>query len=75
MENGEEVDELNLPIDVSPDYICGCSKQDRLNKYSNIIKEYSNKKNELSQKIEKAKQTIQSTNNKREIEKNVIFPI
>ena len=43
-----KVDEFSLPIGITPDYICGSSKQERLNNFSNIIKEFSKRKNELN---------------------------
>ena len=52
IEVGKDVDEFSLPIGINPDYICGYSKQDRLNHYSNIIKEFSKRKNELNQTLQ-----------------------
>jgi hypothetical protein len=54
MEEGKSVDEFSLPISVTPDYICNMSKQERLNNFSIIIKDFSAKKNELNEKLEKA---------------------
>jgi hypothetical protein len=54
MEEGKTVDEFSLPISITPDYICNMSKQERLNNFSVIIKDFSAKKNELNQKLEKA---------------------
>jgi hypothetical protein len=47
MEEGEEVDELILPIQVTTDYICGCSQQERLNHFNTVIKEFSERKNKM----------------------------
>jgi hypothetical protein len=59
LQEGKEVDEFSLPLSVSPEYICGYSQQERLNHFSNIIKEMSKTKNELinskQAKIEKMK--------------------
>lgn len=54
LEAGKSVDEFSLPIGITPDYICNMSKQERLNNFSVIIKDFSAKKNELNQKLEKA---------------------
>ncbi len=54
LEKGEKVDEFSLPIAVTAEYICNMSKQDRLNNFSIIIKDYSARKNELNQKMQKA---------------------
>jgi hypothetical protein len=71
MEKGDEIDEFDLPMDVSPDYICDCSKSDRANHFNTIIKELTKMKNnysdELNAKIEEMKQTVKA----RDIEKNV----
>lgn len=70
MEKGQDVDELALPIDITSDYICGCSKQERMNNFATIIKDLSSRKNEAQAKLDKSLQTFQA-GNKREIEKNV----
>jgi len=44
----DKVDEFSLPIGITPDYICGTTKQERLNDFSKIIKEFSGRKNELN---------------------------
>jgi len=51
MEQGKSVDEIDLPIAITPDYICNMSKQERLNNFSIIIKDFSRKKNELNMGI------------------------
>lgn len=48
LEDGKEIDELNIPESTSPEYICGYSKQERLEKFTKLIKEYNNIKNEIS---------------------------
>jgi hypothetical protein len=59
LKEGKEVDEFSLPLSVSPEYICGYTQQERLNHFSNIIKEMSKIKNDLINtkqlKIEKMK--------------------
>jgi hypothetical protein len=44
----DKVDEFSLAIGITPDYICGSTKQERLNDFSKIIKEFSGRKNELN---------------------------
>ncbi len=58
-----EVDEFSLPIGITPDYICGYTKQERLNKFSEIIKEFSRRKNELNEAL------VQRTEKLRQIDK------
>lgn len=65
-----EVEEFSLPIDITPEYICGYSKQERLNKYSEIIKEFSKRKNELIDNLNKIKEKFKSLD-KRELVKMV----
>lgn len=48
LEDGREIDDVNIPESVNPEYICGCSKQERLEKFTKLIKEYNNIKNEIS---------------------------
>lgn len=47
MEDGKDIDDLNIPESVSPEFICGCSKKERLEKFTTLIKEFQNNKNEL----------------------------
>lgn len=51
MEEGEEIDELTIPLPITTDYICGCSQQERLNRFNTVIKEFSAKKNETSKEM------------------------
>lgn len=74
MEAGKAVDELNLPIAITPDYICNMSKQERLNNFSVIIKDFSAKKNEENQRLEKAINGFK-TIDKKSFLKRVIFII
>lgn len=71
IENGKEdqVDEFALPIGITPDYICGYSKQERLNKFSEIIKEFSRRKNELNEAL------IQRTEKLKTIDKKEFMKI
>jgi hypothetical protein len=48
LEDGKEIDDVNIPESVNPEYICGCSKQERLEKFTKLIKEYNHIKNEIS---------------------------
>jgi len=51
--NNFKITEMDLPLDINPDYICNMSKQERLNNFSLIIKDFSSKKNETNKKLEK----------------------
>jgi hypothetical protein len=48
LEDEKEIDDANIPESINPEYICGCSKQERLEKFTKLIKEYNNIKNEIS---------------------------
>jgi hypothetical protein len=48
LEDGNDIDDLNIPESINPEYICGCTKQERLEKFTKLIKEYNNIKNEIS---------------------------
>lgn len=69
-EEGKEdsVDEFSLPIGITPDYICGSTKQERLNNFSNIIKEFSKRKNELNDAVKERAEKL-SKLDKREFAK------
>lgn len=47
MEDGKEIDESKVPLGVSPEYICSCSKKERIDKYSVLIKELNKNKVEF----------------------------
>ena len=51
MEDGDEIDELTLPLQITTDYISGCSQQERLNHFNNVVKEFSGKKNDVSKEM------------------------
>ena len=69
IENGEDINEFELPIDITPDFICGYSSDERFIKYRDLIKEISNKKTSLSDSLN---ELISKFNNysKKEIEKH-----
>ena len=46
LEAGNEIQDFDIPESISPDFICGCSKQERFDNYSNIVKEFNKMKNE-----------------------------
>lgn len=48
LEDGKEIDDMNIPESINPEYIYGCSKQERLENFTKLIKEYNNIKNEIS---------------------------
>ena len=52
---------INLPKPITPEFIYGCSKEERNNKYNEIISKYSNDKTQLETKINSYdKNTIES---------------
>lgn len=53
LENNEEIDEYSLPLNVTPEFICGMSKKERIAELAKIIKNYSGRKVELSEKMKK----------------------
>lgn len=69
LEKGKDIDEFALPINVSPDYICNMSAQERLNSFSKIIKDFSARKNELNEKLNKTIEKYKS-GEKKDIVKN-----
>lgn len=46
-ESGKKIDQASLPKSVDPDYICGMSKKERFDNFTNIIKEYNQIKKSL----------------------------
>jgi hypothetical protein len=70
VENGEEVNEFELPIDITPEFICGYNSEERQKKYYNLIKEVSNKKTTLNDTLH---ELINKFNgySKKEVEKHV----
>lgn len=60
----KSVDEFSLPIGVTPDYICGESKQERLNHFSEIIKEFSKRKNELNDALQQRADKLKTIDKK-----------
>ena len=40
LSKGEEIDEFSLPLNVTPDFICGMTRQERAKKFTEIIKYY-----------------------------------
>ena len=64
MEEGDDIDELTLPLQVTTDYICGCSQQERLNHFNNVIKEFSGKKNDVSKEMNHYSDTMKQLDKK-----------
>jgi len=69
MKKGEKINELDLPYDITPEYICDCTRKERVNNFMVILKDYSARKKEASQKFELMKEKFK-TLNKREFQKN-----
>ena len=40
LSKGEEIDEFSLPLNVTPDFICGMTRQERAKKFTEIVKYY-----------------------------------
>ena len=40
LSRGEEIDEFSLPLNVTPDFICGMTRQERAKKFTEIVKYY-----------------------------------
>ena len=70
LEEGREIDELSLPNDLTADYICDCSTQDRLKNFKIIGDELTNKKKVIKAELEEKINQIKLLN-KREQEKKV----
>lgn len=70
MEKGLEINELELPLEITSEYICGCTKQERQNKFMEILKDFTLRKNEVQQKQDKMINGLK-TGNKRDFEKHV----
>lgn len=70
----EDLSDLEIPESITPDFISGCSKQERFEKFSKLIKEYNNIKNEL---INKRNKVLERFNllEKKEQNKIVFFNI
>lgn len=71
MEEGEDVNELKLPIQITPDYICGCNQQERIANFNKVIKEYSDQKNEVNKEMTHYSEKMQSTLSKKDFIKRV----
>ena len=69
IEKGEDINEFNLPIDITPDFINGCDKQERLKKYYEISKSFMDRKNAVNSNLQDFANKIKSLD-KREFEKS-----
>ena len=69
-QKGEEVNEFELPIDITPDFICGYSSDERQKKYYSLIKEISDKKTQLKTNLDELVNKFNGYS-KKEIEKHV----
>ncbi len=72
MKKGEKINELELPYPITPEYICGCSRKERVNNFMVIMKDYSNRKKEALHKFEVIKERFKQLS-KREFTKNVLI--
>ena len=49
----DEIDETKLPKDITPEYICGYSNEERIKKYYTLITEMINQKQKLQNELDK----------------------
>lgn len=66
---GEQIDEFGLPIDITPDYINGCTRKERAEKYMSIAKDFVERKNKLNESLKDVSEKLKLLD-KREIDKN-----
>lgn len=74
IELGRDVDELSLPNDLTADYICDMSTQQRLENFKIIGKELTNKKKDIKDELESKIEQIKLLN-KKEQEKKVFIKL
>lgn len=53
LENGYEIDESKIPLGITPEYINDCSKKERIDRYTKLIKEFNKNKIDLVNKRNK----------------------
>lgn len=70
VQKGEEVNEFDLPLDITPDFINGCKFEERKTKFDFIKKNIEDKKNILVEELNSLIKKFQGLT-KTEIEKNV----
>lgn len=70
MKKGEKINELNLPYAINADYICGCTRKERVNNFMVILKDYSARKKDAVSKFDLLKEKFKNLP-KREFTKNV----
>ena len=73
MEQGKEIDEFDLPNDITADYICDMTTQQRLENFKTIGKELTNKKKDIKEELENKIEQIKLLS-KKEQEKKVRYP-
>ena len=70
VEKGETIEEFELPLDITPDYINNCNTQERTKKYYTIAKDFTERKNKLNQDLQDFAGKIKLLD-KRQLEKSV----
>jgi hypothetical protein len=53
LENGYDIDEEKIPLGINPDYINDCTKKERIDKYTKLIKEFNKNKIDFTNKRNK----------------------
>lgn len=64
IKNGEEIDEFALPNPITPEFIYGYTKEERLEKYKVILSELIKQKNEIKADIQKVVAKLQTLDKK-----------
>ena len=65
IESGDnDIDEFGLPMPITPEYIYGYSKEERLEKYKEILTEFIKQKNEIKGEIQKVIAKLQTLSKK-----------
>jgi len=72
LKKGEKINDLELPDAITPDYICDCTRKERVESYMKILKDFHARKKEASQKFDQMNDKF-SKLPKREFTKNVFL--
>ena len=70
LKRGEEIDEFSLPIKITPDFICGMTREEKLEKYKEIVKYYLTREKDQKHQLSVKKNYFQSLK-KSEVQKKL----
>ena len=73
LNSGKKIYLNNLPKKITPEYIYGCSMEERNKRFKEILSRYRGQKNSLEVKLKQYKSNEMVKNNKDEYEKNEII--